>query len=354
MEKSIKTIKNLAIINAIISVALIICLVVFGIHVTNLALRITELEENQGMSMEEQASLIPPGTEITEADKKQEIVDRTVTDLKAALESNTYFTLVMSDTENYDMIVTNEHGEAIYQDNKGQTLVYMDDGNSVYFADNVYYGADVTILHQLLSAFEAYDDIKPTIYESANGYDESAGGNIEEYCYDIHGWTELEKAFKPLGGDYASNIITAMRSSLELSGLNEDFDNINVRYSVAFLDGKLVGLGCYYYFGEDSIGAWADCAQDWLVASMFPVLEWKIPEEFINFEWDDIADADSETLGKQFESVLDEVQSMLTEFDAKMGFTGEDGEIKVDTSVEDILNGEASTEADDHEGHDHE
>ena len=319
MENLNKKIFTMSVVSTALSVVCIILMIVFTIHINNLEVRIMSLEKNGGSSLSDVIDNTLPGDLVEDEKTIDDVISRTDEAIKEIRSSNKYMIMQMSNADDTDALITNTKGEGMYQDASGNVLVYLKNGNSVYYEENIYYGSDVPVIDQLRSAIVNSKSVGARVLQTQ---DLDTDG-VEEYCFDIYGWDNIEKSMASLGEEYAHDVAMSIKQGLQEYGQYsaEQLEHINMRYSVAFKDGKIAGMGCFYFIGEGATGAWKNCTQEWAIGAIVDVYDWEIPESFYNFDWSTIQTADATELAKMCTDALDNVQTMLNKFDEDNGYT---------------------------------
>ena len=322
-------------LNIVTAIAVIFMAVQFnGLH-TSLLNYFNGLETSTSTSTSNPVG----GTALT-GSAKSEAIDKLTTYIKNLKYSNAYLVLSEGDT---DMVMlTNEHGEsAVDGDSK---IIYLNDGNTYTFADEVYYGMDTDVLTTLTLAVKAasngYADMR--VIDTSETHE-----GTEEYLVDIHGYDNILRMYEQFDSTFANDVVTALKTQLDSSSdlENVDKDNIHLRYALITFDESLYAGGCYFYFGDEEVGEdWGNCYGSWTFEGWAEIGEWKLADDWYNIDIENVDEAEIQTtLQTLLVTYYAEMTEILNESGLYEGSTSTEPESSEVTEPESNADYEATT-----------
>ena len=343
------SLKKLMILNTTMSGLVIIGMVIFVIISIKLGNRITYLENNgtfENTSTEDEIVVSLNFEEVTDQSVITNVTGA-ITNEITRLTSNNYYIPIVSpsnDGQTFAVTMYNSHGESIYSTTSNETTIYLNNNNSVFFGSTVSYGSDVDTIKQTLQASQMAAAGLGKFYK-CDDYTLEDGSVISEYIIDIYGWTNIEIMYNMISEDLAQDYVPAFKTALEsdLAGEDVDVDYTNLRFTFVFDENEsLIGASSYYYFGEYSIGAWADCYSVWAFETVLEIDEWKLEDGWYDFDYLSLSEDNVDTLYDLLDNLNSEMNTMIEKIAEEQGL-----DLYTGNELENMYNSDSSSLADD-------
>lgn len=338
MENTIKRLKLFTIINSVVSVALAVTTIFTAIKVVEVENYLDKVSGLEGINDAVFLDGELPGTEITGAER-DELVTKILNDVTALKSKNLYLSASRGGEVN-SVLVTNQYGESVYQMEDGNMTVYLNDGNTVYYSDKIYYGSDVDFITLSKAVADIAVKGNGTVIKIADtnetGVIPNSGIDYEvvEYAIDIKGWDNIKQIYTSMNPSHADEFIENLKNVIKSSQPNVDVEHTNMRLTYGYHADEIQALGMYYYFGEDSKGSWNNCYQDWFIEGIVEVYEWSLGDDWYNYDFTKMAESDGTELSNMMQTVYDNISEMLKKFEEDNGLASDENTSESDTETE--------------------
>lgn len=315
-----KKYSTLDIIKIIISIFLILAFIFNTFKVVQLSQRVENLT-SKVLSMEDVIGYPTDeffGTidfeKVTDNKEKNNIISVLKSDLSNIIYSNTYTNIYEPGTSDiYASIMHNEHNETIYTSNNGDNNIYTDANNVIRIGNNsVTYGQDIDIITQVRYALNIFDvdGMEIELLKCPDGKTES-GTTYQEYLVDIHGFNTIKQIFTQVDLTLANDYEQLLREQFIGLGDGVDYEHPNLRYSFILIDDKLQACQSYYYFGENSKGAWNTCYSSWAFEDSIEIKDWKLDDFWYNFDYANMTDETANKIIANLDKLITDINEMM-------------------------------------------
>jgi hypothetical protein len=307
-----KTVKTFMIVISILTLAMAIGLTFVVIEVRNATETLTNIELAYGIRSpvtEEEVGF----HEVTSTKDLNTILAYIRNGLATYRLRNAYMQIFAAgDTsETLGLIITNEHGEAITQDMNGGINIFLNNGNTVFYGDNVVYGMDLTVIDQISYACDGVLKGYAKLKESGSGNIET-GEFYQEYVIDIPGWDNIQKVYSAFSEDYGVDFVNILHQNLASTVTDADISYTTIRYAIILNEkSEVVACSNYYYFGEDNIGAWLDCYSSWGFESYMPIEDWQLPEIWYTYDYSKMGESDGTELANMLTEIQEDIEAKI-------------------------------------------
>lgn len=255
--------------------------------------------------------------------------------------SNSYIPVVFG--ENEEVVIYNTKGENIYQDVDGNTTVFMDNGQGVYFSDYITYGTDCDLIQSMWIAAMTAVDGSGNLYEiPMEDSDGNAVENAHYYLVEIEGYDNINKMYSYIDNIYAGEMVDQIKQSVAEGEFSDDIDTSNASLRYAYIvddEDGLVSGACYLFFGDT--GRWDNAAINWYFDGIVTVGDWELGDEWYDFDYEDESEEAANALADMLVDLHSRVTTMLNEYEEMYNGSSESDDTS-DISSDNSTNSEAT------------
>lgn len=259
--------------------------------------------------------------------------------------SNSYIPVVFG--ENEEVVIYNTKGENIYQDVDGNTTVFMDNGQGVYFSDYITYGTDCDLIQSMWIAAMTAVDGSGNLYEiPMEDSDGNAVENAHYYLVEIEGYDNINKMYSYIDNIYAGEMVDQIKQSVAEGEFSDGIDTSNASLRYAYIvddEDGLVSGACYLFFGDT--GRWDNAAINWYFDGIVTVGDWELGDEWYDFDYEDESEEAANALADMLVDLHSRVTTMLNEYEEMYNGSSESDDTS-DTSSDNSANSETTDDDD--------